>query len=229
MAQYDFFNKWAPVFMGYLIEDFGVSVEDAAAVVGNAGHESAGFKSLQELKPVVPGSRGGYGIMMWTGPRRRAYEEYCKRHGYSPSDMETNYKFLFVELKGPEGKVLPELKAAKGLDAKVEVFSKKFLRPGIPHMDSRKIWAKRALDAYGTQPVIPEPNSKEEVMNILTSLVTAVLGKNAKAIGAGMGALLGLAIDPTVLGPIVSDPALQQAVVTALSAIVGAWFAPKNK
>src|SRR5690606_33272658 len=121
---------------------------DAAAVFGNAGHESGGYQSLQEKKPIVPGSRGGYGIMQWTGPRRREFEAYCKRNGLNPSDMDANYAFLFVELKGWEGRVLPKLFAAKGLKANTKVFSDIFLRPGIPHMASRYIRSDRALVAY---------------------------------------------------------------------------------
>lgn len=159
----EFFNRWAPVFMERLIKDFGITDLDAAAIVGNAGHESAGFKALQELKPLVPGSRGGYGIMQWTGPRRRQYEAYCERNGLDPADMDTNYKFLFVELTGPEGKVLSALKKRKTLAGKTKAFSDTFLRPGIPHMESRQIWAQRALDAFEdysppppTEP-LPEP------------------------------------------------------------------------
>lgn len=148
---YEFYNKWAVEFIALLMKDFALSVEDAVAIVGNAGHESAGFKSLQEVKPLVSGSKGGYGIMQWTGPRRREYEAYCKRNNLNPADMMTNYKFLYVELNGPEGKVIAPLKQAKGLDAKVEVFSNKFLRPGIPHMDSRKVWARRALEAWNNR------------------------------------------------------------------------------
>lgn len=145
---YEFYNKWAVEFIALLMKDFSLSVEDAAAIVGNAGHESGGFKSLQEIKPLVKGSRGGYGIMQWTGPRRREAEAYWERNKLVPSDMMSNYKFLYVELSGPEGKVLPKLRATVGLDKKVEVFSSVFLRPGIPHMDSRKVWARRALEAW---------------------------------------------------------------------------------
>lgn len=165
MADYSFFNKWAPIFISKLMSDFNLGLEDAVAIIGNAGHESAGFVSLQEKKPMIPGSRGGYGIMQWTGPRRRAYESYCKKYRYNPADMEVNYKFLFVELKGPEGKVLPKLAAAKTLEEKVLVFSRVFLRPGIPHEDSRQVWAKRALAAYRAtgkpaKPVVPKPQEK---------------------------------------------------------------------
>lgn len=175
---YMFFEKWAVIFMERLIKDFDLSVEDAAAIVGNAGHESGGFKSLQEKRPVVPGSRGGYGIMQWTGPRRRDYEAYAKRNGLDVSDMETNYKFLFVELSGPEGKVLPRMKKAETLDQKVRVFSEVFLRPGIPHMDSRKIWARRALSAWNKRPLSkPEPSvpvREESFFDLLFSLLKKI-------------------------------------------------------
>lgn len=161
----EFFNKWVVIFMKMLIDDFKVSALDAAAIFGNAGHESGGFKSLQEKKPVVPGSRGGYGIMQWTGPRRREYEAYCKRNGFDPADMMVNYKFLFVELTGSEGKggkVLERVSKAGTLDQKTEVFMKEFLRPGIPHLSDRKIWAKRALAAWeakgGSVEVLKEPD-----------------------------------------------------------------------
>lgn len=157
----EFYNKWSVIFIGRLMKDFDLDLLSAVAIVGNAGHESGGFKQLQEVKPLVPGSKGGWGIMQWTGPRRREAEAYWKRNGLNPSDMDSNYKFLFVELKGPEGRVLNFLKNAKTLDDKVEIFCKTFLRPGKVHMDSRKVWAKRALTAWNAQkPVVEAPQKQ---------------------------------------------------------------------
>jgi hypothetical protein len=192
----DFYNKWTIIFMKRFMSDFQVSVLDAAAVFGNAGHESNGYQSLQEKKPVVPGSKGGYGIMQWTGPRRRDFEAYCKRSGKNPSDMSANYAFLFVELKGPEGKVLPKLKAAKTLEEKTSVFMKTFLRPGIPHLDSRQIWAKRAYEAYQSAkkdsavPTAPEPPKaipeapvsqgeapKKSILELIIEIISKLFGK----------------------------------------------------
>lgn len=187
----EFFNKWSVIFIDRLMKDFDLDLLSSVAIVGNAGHESGGFKQLQELKPLVPGSKGGYGIMQWTGPRRREYEAYCKRNRYDPADMETNYRFLFVELKGPEGRVIPLLKKAKTLEEKVEIFSKTFLRPGIPHMDSRQVWAKRALSAWqkrsvDTEVQIPSsnqkpsdeaPRSKETLFDLIIKIIRAILGK----------------------------------------------------
>lgn len=144
-----FFTDTAPWFMERLIKDFGVDVLDAAAIIGNAGHESGGFLSLQEKRPVVPGSRGGYGIMQWTGPRRRAYEAFCKKYEYDPASMEANWEFLKYELSQTEEKrALVEIRKHKTLDAKTESFMRTFLRPGVPHLQARKDWALKALHAY---------------------------------------------------------------------------------
>src|SRR5690606_11587737 len=89
--------------MAQLLRDFPITPTDAAAIVGNAGHECGGFTTLQEINPTVKGSRGGYGIMQWTGPRRRAFEAYCARTGKDPSSDDANYAWLFLELKGIEG------------------------------------------------------------------------------------------------------------------------------
>lgn len=176
----DFYDKWSVIFINRLMKDFNLDLLGAVAIVGNAGHESAGFKKLQEVKPLVPGSRGGWGIMQWTGPRRREAEAYWERNNLDPSDMDANYKFLFVELSGPEGGVLPRVKSAKTLEEKTKIFSEMFLRPGIPHMDSRVIWSKRALDAWGKQvqkstqkPI--EPLSKSVGTSLLSSLWTILL------------------------------------------------------
>lgn len=164
MSSEQTFRAKAPAIMAQLLRDFPITPEDAAAILGNLGHESAGLTILQEIKPTVAGSKGGYGWPQWTGPRRRAYEAYCTRTGKDPASDEANYAYLFIELKGIEGSekaAIGKLVAAKGLDAKVEAFEKAFLRAGVKHYPSRKQWAKIALDAWraksGTGIPIPEP------------------------------------------------------------------------
>src|SRR3990167_1802444 len=155
------FRQKAPRIMADLIRDFAISVEDAAAIVGNGGHESGGFALLQEIKPTVSGSRGGYGWFQWTGPRRRAFEAWCKTSGLRPSSDEANYGYLVVELRGLEKKAIPALKRAAGLEAKVKAFELAFERAGVKHYASRIKYAREALVAYGkavgTQPPIPHP------------------------------------------------------------------------
>ena len=55
-----------------LMRDLGLTDLQAAGLLGNLGHESGGFRQLQEVAPAVAGSRGGWGLAQWTGPRRVA-------------------------------------------------------------------------------------------------------------------------------------------------------------
>lgn len=142
------FTDKAPGIMRLLMRDFALDDLSAAAIVGNLGHESGGFRFLQEKKPLVPGSKGGYGWAQWTGPRRRQYEAYCKRNSLDPASDKANYGFLFVELMGSEKAAIPAVKAAVGLAAKVKAFEMKFERAGIKHYDSRNNYAAQALKAY---------------------------------------------------------------------------------
>lgn len=149
----------APGIMRRLMVDFPLTDMDAAAIVGNLGHECKGFTDMQEDKPVVKGSRGGYGWPQWTGPRRRAYEAYCKRNGLNPASDKANYAYLFVELTGSEKKAIQAVRGAKTLAKKVEAFELAFLRAGIKHYPSRMKYAEWALEAYRGAPV-PAPQPK---------------------------------------------------------------------
>ena len=135
--------------MKLLMKDFGFSTTDAAAVMGNAGHESNGFETLQEIEPTVAGSRGGFGWFQWTGPRRKAFEAYCARNKLDIRSREANYAFLFLELKDSEKGAVNKTKLAKTLADKVKAFENAFERSGVKHYGSRVVWATRALNAYG--------------------------------------------------------------------------------
>lgn len=143
------FVSKAPTYMGLLMKDFGFDKLDAAAVMGNLGHESNGLTAFQEVSP-IGGGRGGFGWAQWTGARRDAFEAYCKRNGKNPKSDDANYGWLFVELKGPESGAVPKTKSAVGLEAKVKAFEQSFERAhkDYKHYDSRVKWAQRALAAY---------------------------------------------------------------------------------
>ena len=170
-----YFEMIVPPYMDMLMADFGFTDVEAAAVFGNFGHESWGFTAFQELEPVVPGSRGGFGWAMWTGPRRRDFEAYAKRNGLNIRDHLTNYKFLFNELKGPESRAVSAIKKVHGLRAKTTEFEKKFERAGVKHYNERVEWAEIALAAYhrwlsvrGDQDVVendPILNDKDEFID----------------------------------------------------------------
>lgn len=151
------FRQKAPWLMRRLIADFSISILDAAAIAGNAGHESGGLIKLQEIRPTVKGSRGGYGWFQWTGPRRKAFETFCVKQKLSISSDEANYQFLAYELKTSEKAAIPAVKKAKDLPAKVIAFEQAFERAGVKHYDSRVRWAEIALEAHKRESVAPAP------------------------------------------------------------------------
>lgn len=126
-----------------LQRDFGLTYEQALGVVGNLAHESGGFNTLQEISPLVAGSRGGYGYAQWTGPRRRNFERYARDNNLDPASYEANYGFLKHEIETDpyERRQFMRVKQAKTAEEATRIVSENYLRPGIPHMDSRLAWA----------------------------------------------------------------------------------------
>lgn len=125
---------------------FKLTKEDTAAVFGNLGHESGGFVALQEKRPLIAGSRGGYGWAQWTGPRRNAYEAYCEKNKLDPASNAANYAYLVFELQDDYKRSFPDrVTVQHTLYAKVVAFEKLYERAGIKHYPSRYAWAKRAL------------------------------------------------------------------------------------
>lgn len=140
------FNTIAPRLITDLAKDYNLTPEQAAGVVGQLGQESVGFSTLQETNPLVPGSRGGYGYAQWTGPRRKAFEQFAADHGLDPSSYAANYGYLRDEFdNSPEGAVLGDLRNAKDAQEAGRIFTDKFLRPGVPHYDSRAQWTNKAV------------------------------------------------------------------------------------
>lgn len=124
---------------------------------GNFGGETGGFKYLQEIKPTVAGSRGGTGWKQWTGPRRRAYEAWCKQNKLNPADDEANYRYVVWEGLNTEKLAISKLRQTKTLEEATEVYMKLDLRPGTPHLEGRVKWAKQAYDATNPSAIKPMP------------------------------------------------------------------------
>lgn len=143
----DLFTAKVMVWGPRLAKDLGLADFQSAGVFGNFGRETGGFRLLQEQKPTVAGSRGGYGWAQWTGPRRRAFEAWCKENKFAPNTDEANYGFLVHELKTNYAGALAALKRTKTLDSAVEVFEVQYEGAGVKAMAERKRWAKTALVA----------------------------------------------------------------------------------
>ncbi|MBO6675267.1 MAG: hypothetical protein JJ908_09355 [Rhizobiales bacterium] len=143
------FRLKVPDIASDLMADFGLTLDQACGVLGNIGHECAGFRILQEIKPIVPGSRGGWGWCQWTGPRRRDFEAWCLANGFDNlSDDAANYGFLKHELETSEKHALQHLKGTGSLADATRSFMDKFERPGKKHFDSRLNWAREAKTAF---------------------------------------------------------------------------------
>jgi len=130
-----------------LMRDLGLTDLQAAGLLGNLGHESGGFRQLQEVAPVVAGSRGGWGLAQWTGPRRVAMEAWCRAHALDPAAPEAQYRYLCTELRTTEAAALAALRQAPTLEAATETVCRFFERPGVVALASRLDWARRALAA----------------------------------------------------------------------------------
>lgn len=85
--------------MDNLKKDYGLSREQAAGIIGWWGGESGLDPGINEMKPLVPGSRGGFGIAQWTGPRRKALEEFAEKNNMPLSSVQTQYMFFKEEVK----------------------------------------------------------------------------------------------------------------------------------
>lgn len=119
----------------------GVSLPVAQGIAANMRAESNLNPGINEVNPVVPGSRGGYGLNQWTGPRRVAYERFAAERGAPLDDLQTQLDFTMHELQGPERRAYDALQGVNDPVQAARIYSEKFLRPGVPHMDKRLAYA----------------------------------------------------------------------------------------
>lgn len=101
----------------------------AEAFAWNARDESRMDPGINEIAPVVPGSRGGYGLMQWTGPRRKALEAFAAERGVDVSDPNLQLDFLMTELQGPEAAAWKAISGAADTPTAAAAIVNKFLRP----------------------------------------------------------------------------------------------------
>jgi plasmid maintenance system antidote protein VapI len=91
--------------MDALIKGLGLTPAQAAGIASNLAAES-GISPINEAHPLIPGSRGGFGIAQWTGSRRNDFERWCAENGMNPTSLDANVQFLMYELKNKYGGVL---------------------------------------------------------------------------------------------------------------------------
>ncbi|QAX31316.1 phage tail tip lysozyme [Leisingera sp. NJS204] len=109
----------------------------ADAFVLNFDDESGLNPGINEQAPTVPGSRGGFGLAQWTGPRREQLEAFASQRGAQVSNMDTQLDFLVHELQGSEADAAQAIFSAQDTGTAADAIVRRFLRPAEDHMERR--------------------------------------------------------------------------------------------
>lgn len=154
----------------------GLPEHIADGFIMNFQDESGLNPGINERNPVVPGSRGGFGLYQLTGPRRVAYEQFAAERGVDPSDVDAQLDFLMYELQGPEAKAAQSIFSAQNAGEAGAAIVNQFLRPAAEHRTSR---ANRYLGAGAG---ISQAPAASNVSEIAALLADPWLPKDAKAV-----------------------------------------------
>ncbi len=104
----------------------------------NIADESGFDTGINEANPIVKGSRGGFGLIQWTGPRRRALEAFAVEQGKPVDDLDMQLDFLVQELGGTESAAWKRISAASTKEEAAALILNEFLRPAESHRASRE-------------------------------------------------------------------------------------------
>jgi hypothetical protein len=116
----------------------GMTPDLAAAWMLNFKDESGLNPGINEIAPLVPGSRGGYGLYQLTGPRRRAYEAYAAERGMPLDSVDAQLDFMMTELQGSESRAWEKIQAAGNTGDAAAAIVNHFLRPAESHRAKRE-------------------------------------------------------------------------------------------
>lgn len=161
-----------------LAKDAGLTLAQAAGLVGNLGYESNGFRTLQEITPLIPGSRGGGGWAQWTAGRRVKFERRCAEKGYSPASDEGNYDFLLHELLGEYRNFASRLRQMRSIEDACRLTHKEYETPSDVLDGSyrsgpdRLKWARRALTGAA---IIADDPAGEPIGDAATNEIDAAI------------------------------------------------------
>lgn len=155
----------------------GLPVPVADGFIMNFKDESSLNPNLNEAQPLVPGSRGGFGLAQWTGPRRVQLEQYAHNAGRSVSDVDTQLDFLMKELQGPESGAARSFMSAKTPQEAAVAIAQNFLRPAPENLERR-------VEQYGGS--ASQPVARPSVNPAISAAITnPYISPQAKSI-AGM-------------------------------------------
>lgn len=115
----------------------GLQPHVADAFLVNFKDESGLDSNINEHNPIVPGSRGGFGLYQLTGPRRNAYESFAAQRGVHPGNIDAQLDFMISELQGPEARAAQRIFSAPTTALAAQAIVSSFLRPAAEHRNSR--------------------------------------------------------------------------------------------
>lgn len=150
--------------MQQLIADYDLSPAQAAGIVGNFMHESAGTATAaRRLPPDVnqgettgapPKFSGGYGWAQWTGSRQTSFINWAVDNGYMTSKTvratdAANYAYLRHELDSVTyASTITELRKQSTPEQSAISFEATFEKAGVPAISQRTANAKIAYNAF---------------------------------------------------------------------------------
>jgi hypothetical protein len=152
--------------------DRGLPEHIADGFVMNFQDESGLNPGINEIAPLVPGSRGGFGLYQLTGPRRRAYEEWATSQGIPLDSVDGQLDFLMMELQGPEAAAASRIMAAPDAGSAAASIVTDFLRPSPEHRDRRVAeytgGGRVVSDAMNSPQMAAATVPPEQLMEIIT-------------------------------------------------------------
>jgi len=123
----------------------GWEPHQAAAIVGNLDHESAG------LNPNIRENNGkgpGFGLAQWTDPSRvRGLMDYARSKGEKLPSFPTQLEYVQWELDNKPEFGAETLRKTASVEEATQVFSNLYERPGKPMMESRLKRAQNVISS----------------------------------------------------------------------------------
>lgn len=149
----------------------GLPSHVADAFVLNMQDESGLNPGINERNPIVPGSRGGFGLYQLTGPRRRAYEAFAAQRGTDPANVDAQLDFLVSELQGPEARAAQSILSAPDTGTAAQAIVNDFLRPAPEHR-------RRRTSRYAAYQGTPSEGGAVDALGVLGSAQPVPVAEN---------------------------------------------------
>jgi hypothetical protein len=125
-------TRGGSIYQGLL--ERGLPEHIAQAFMDSYMAESGLDPTINEIAPLVPGSRGGRGLYQLTGSRRKAFEDKYGEDGYT---IDNQLDWMMHELAGPEARAAKSIFAAPDRASAVKAITRDFLRPAKDNSAAR--------------------------------------------------------------------------------------------